>query len=178
VVSPRHDGFSAVHSDLRVLIAFARGQNSRSYLLQPPARASRISNSRKGDLSLRRGEQQGSDSDYAGSSFLHHAKLISVKWRASGRFEAYANSVGHLRIAANPMPSWSSCQNYYRAYSDSSRVRLDLREFVSSGIVRWVQPGLGHAALSGDVRTAALEVRSCWETRLALVTALMTPLPD
>jgi DNA-binding transcriptional LysR family regulator len=47
----------------------------------------------------------------------------------------------------------------------------------SSEIVRWVTAGNSDIGIvMGTVRTEALEVLSCWETRLSLITALDHPL--
>jgi DNA-binding transcriptional LysR family regulator len=65
-------------------------------------------------------------------------------------------------------------QSYLASHPD---VRLDLRELFSNEIVRWVTAGNSDVGIIlGSVRTETLEVLSCWDARLCLVTPLDHPL--
>jgi DNA-binding transcriptional LysR family regulator len=171
--------------DFRLFIQIAESNSLRKgaelAFLSAPAASARIANleARTATKLLVR-SSKGVTLTIAGQAFLHHAKLILGQVESlRGDLEAYANSVkGHLRIAANPMAVMEFLPKLLQGYiATHPDVRLDLRELFSSEIVRWVTAGNSDIGIVlGDVRTEALEVLSCWETRLALVTALDHPL--
>ena len=171
--------------DLRLFLQIAEANSLRRgadlACLSAPAASARIANleARTATKLLVR-SSKGVTLTLAGQAFFHHAKLIlSHVENLKADIEAYANSVrGHLRIAANPMAVTEFLprllQRYIAAHAD---VQLDLREMFSSDIVRWVTAGNSDIGIVlGNVRTEALEVLSCWDSRLCLVTALDHPL--
>jgi DNA-binding transcriptional LysR family regulator len=171
--------------DFRLFIQIAEANSLRKgadlAFLSAPAASARIANleARTATKLLVR-SSKGVTLTVAGQAFLHHAKLILGQVEnLSGDLEAYANSVkGHLRIAANPMAIMEFLPKLLRNYiATYPNVRLDLREMFSGEIVRWVTAGNSDIGIvMGTVRTEALEVLSCWETKLSLITALDHPL--
>jgi DNA-binding transcriptional LysR family regulator len=171
--------------DLRLFILIAEANSLRKgadlAYLSAPAASARIANleARTATKLLVR-STKGVTLTLAGQAFLHHAKLILGQVEnLRGDIEAYAASVrGHLRVAANPMAIMEFLprllQRYIASHPD---VRLDLRELFSNEIIRWVTAGNSDIGIVlGNTRTESLEVLSCWDTRLCLVTPLDHPL--
>jgi DNA-binding transcriptional LysR family regulator len=172
-------------TDFRLFIQVAESTSLRKgadlACLSAPAASARIANlEARTATKLRIRSSQGVTLTLAGQAFFHHAKLILGQVETlKGDLEAYANSIkGHLRVAANPMAIMEFLPRILRGYIAShSDVRLDLRELFSNEIVRWVTAGNSDIGIVlGNVRTEGLEVLSCWETRLCLITALDHPL--
>jgi DNA-binding transcriptional LysR family regulator len=171
--------------DFRLFIQIAESNSLRKgadlACLSAPAASARIANleARTATKLLVR-SSKGVTLTLAGQAFFHHAKLILGQVEnLKGDLEAYANSIkGHLRIAANPTAIMEFLprllQGYIAAHPD---VHLDLRELFSSEIVRWVSAGNSDIGIVlGNVRTEELEVLTCWENPLALITARDHPL--
>jgi DNA-binding transcriptional LysR family regulator len=172
-------------TDFRLFIQIAEANSLRKgadlACLSAPAASARIANleARTATKLLVR-SSKGVTLTLAGQAFFHHAKLIlSQVENLKGDIEAYSNSIrGHLRVAANPMAIMEFLPRLLQSYiATHPDVRLDLRELFSNEIVRWVTAGNSDVGIVlGNVRTEALEVLSCWETRLCLITALDHPL--
>jgi DNA-binding transcriptional LysR family regulator len=171
--------------DLRLFILIAEANSLRKgadlACLSAPAASARIANleARTAAKLLVR-STKGVTLSLAGQAFLHHAKLILGQVEnLRGDIEAYATSIrGHLRVAANPMVIMEYLprllQRYLASYPD---VRLDLRELFSNEIIRWVTAANSDIGnVLGNIRTEGLEILSCWDTRLCLVTPLDHPL--
>ena len=171
--------------DLRLFILIAESNSLRKgadlACLSAPAASARIANleARTATKLLVR-STKGVTLTLAGQAFLHHAKLIlSQVENLRSDIESYAASIrGHLRVAANPMAIMEFLPKLLQGYiSSHPDVRLDLRELFSSEIIRWVTAGNSDIGIVlGNIRTENLEVLSCWDTRLCLVTPLDHPL--
>lgn len=172
-------------TDFRLFIQIAESNSLRKgadlACMSAPAASARISNleARTATKLLVR-SSKGVTLTLAGQAFFHHAKLILSQVESlKGDIEAYANSIkGHLRIAANPLVIMEFLPRLLRGYiAAHPDVRLDLRELFSSEIVRWVTAGNSDIGIIlGNIRTEALEVLSCWETKLCFISALDHPL--
>jgi DNA-binding transcriptional LysR family regulator len=172
-------------TDFRLFIQVAEANSLRKgadlACLSAPAASARIANleARTATKLLVR-SSKGVTLTLAGQAFFHHAKLIlSQVETLKGDIEAYSNSIkGHLRVAANPMAVMEFLPRLLQSYIGTHPdVRLDLRELFSNEIVRWVTAGNSDIGIAlGNVRTESLEVLSCWETRLCLITAIEHPL--
>jgi DNA-binding transcriptional LysR family regulator len=173
--------------DFRLFVQIAETNSLRQgadlVCLSAPAASARIANleARTATKLLVR-SSKGVTLTTAGQAFLHHAKLILEQIEAlNGDLEEYAKSVkGHLRVAANPTALKEFLPGMLGKYLASHKdVRLDLRELLSSDIVRSVSAGTSDVGiLLGSTRTEDLEVISYRETRLVLVTALDHPLAE
>jgi DNA-binding transcriptional LysR family regulator len=172
-------------TDFRLFIHIAESNSLRKgadlACLSAPAASARIANleARTATRLLVR-SSKGVTLTLAGQAFFHHAKLILGQVEnLRGDIEAYSSTIkGHLRVAANPMAIMEFLPRLLQSYITSRPdVRLDLRELFSNEIVRWVTAGNSDIGIIlGSVRTETLEVLSCWDTRLCLVTPLDHPL--
>jgi DNA-binding transcriptional LysR family regulator len=172
-------------TDFRLFIHIAESNSLRKgadlACLSAPAASARIANleARTATRLLVR-SSKGVTLTLAGQAFFHHAKLILGQVEnLRGDIEAYSSTIkGHLRVAANPMAIMEFLPRLLQSYIASHPdVRLDLRELFSNEIVRWVTAGNSDIGIIlGSVRTETLEVLSCWDTRLCLVTPLDHPL--
>jgi DNA-binding transcriptional LysR family regulator len=172
-------------TDFRLFIQIAESNSLRKgadlAFLSAPAASARISNlEARTSTKLLVRSSKGVTLTLAGQAFFHHAKLtLSQVESLKSDIEAYANSIkGHLRIAANPLVIMEFLPKLLQGYiATHPDVRLDLRELFSSEIVRWVTAGNSDIGIIlGNGRTEALEVLSCWETRLCFISALDHPL--
>ena len=108
-----------------------------------------------------------------GQAFVHHAQLVIGQIeQLRGDLQEYASGVkGHLRVFANTTAMAEFLPSVLRAYLLSHPdVNIDLRERVSSAIVRAVSEGqIDIGIVAGTVRTEALEVIPYRSDRLVLV---------
>jgi DNA-binding transcriptional LysR family regulator len=116
----------------------------------------------------------------SGQAFLHRARLVSEQLLSlRDDIKEYALGLkGHLRITANPTGMAESLPSVLRLYMTAHpQIKIDLRERMSSDVVRAVSDGTADIGLVGSpLRTETLEVVPYLSDRLVLVTSKQHPL--
>ncbi len=116
----------------------------------------------------------------SGQAFFHRARLVDEQLlNLHDDIEEYALGLkGHLRITANPTGMAESLPSVLRLYMAAHpQIKIDLRERMSSDVVRAVSDGTADIGLVGSaLRTETLEVVPYLDDRLVLVTSKQHPL--
>src|SRR6202790_3017 len=116
----------------------------------------------------------------AGSSFLHHARLVLQQLqRLQGEMQEHVRGVkGHLRIFANTTAITEFLPRVLSLYlAKHSDVTVDLREHLSQDIVRAVREGTTDIGLSaGNASMEGLEVIPYRTDRLVVAAARNHPM--
>jgi DNA-binding transcriptional LysR family regulator len=171
--------------DLRLFVYVAEANSltrgAERANISAPAASVRIRNleERFGTKLLDR-TKQGVTLTPSGQAFFHRAKLVGEQLLSlHDDIKEYALGLkGHLRITANPTGMAESLPSVLRLYMTAHpQIKIDLRERMSSDIVRAVSDGTADIGLvGGPVRTETLEVIPYLNERLVLVTSKQHPL--
>ena len=146
-----------------------------------PAASMRIKNLEQsiGTKLLNR-ETQGITLRPPGQAFLHHARqVLNQLENLRGDLQEYARGVkGHVRVLANTTAMTEFLPSVLRSFlMTHPDVNIDLRERLSSDIVRAVSEGTADIGIVADtVRTEGLHVLPYRSDRLVLATAATHPL--